>query len=278
MHPHLYMRSLFAAGAFSLLSLLNSAAAAADAVSDEMIRQLPKIKDFVEVPIKTLRAVETEDGKIFFLNETGRYVIGGTLFDAWTKQKLDNVRGMRNNFTHIRLSEMGFKTSDFSVITVGNGSKEVFVFADPLCRWCHELINEIRSDKAEALRKDYRFLIVAVPALGDESARLVKHLACTTEKSDAKKLDAFTGRTLESLPSKENASCSAAYERLLIASHMLGIRSVPFVIAPDGRFTAGKPKDLASWLKEGDAGLEKEAEELREALKRTADRMKNNRQ
>lgn len=277
MHPHLYMRSLFAASTFSLLSLLNSAAAA-DAVSDEIIRQLPKIKDFVELPVKTLRAVETEDGKIFFLNETGRYVIGGTLFDAWTKQKLDNVRGMRHNFTHIRLSEMGFKTSDFSAITVGNGSKEVFVFADPLCRWCHELINEIRSDKTEALRKDYRFLIVAIPALGDESARLVKHLACTTEKSEAKKLDAFTSRTLESLPSKETASCSATYERLLIASRMLGIRSVPFVIAPDGRFTAGKPKDLASWLKEGDAELEKETAELRAALKRTADRMKNNRQ
>lgn len=277
MRAPVYSR-LIAASVLTLLSLSGSGVSASDAVSDEMIRQLPKIRDFVEVPIKTLRAVETEDGKIFFLNETGRYVISGMLFDAWTKQKLDSVRGMRNNFTHIRLSEMGFKTSDFSAIAIGSGSKEVFVFADPLCRWCHELINEIRSDKAADLRKNYRFLIVAVPALGDESARLVKHLTCTKEKSDDKKLDAFVGRAIESIPSAETAACTAAYERLLIASHMLGIRSVPFVIAPDGRFTAGKPKDLAAWLNEGDKRLEKEAEELRAALKRTSERLKNNRQ
>lgn len=277
MKAPVYFR-LIATGTLTLLSLFGTCVFATDTVSDEMIRQLPKIRDFVEVPIRTMRAVETEDGKIFFLNETGRYVVSGMLFDAWTKQKLDSVRSMRNNFTHIRLSEMGFKSTDFSAITIGSGNKDVFIFADPLCRWCHELINEIRSNKAENLRKNYRFLIVAVPALGDESARLVKHLTCTTEKSDTKKLDAFVGRTIDSLSSAETASCTAAYERLLIASHMLGIRSVPFVIAPDGRFTAGKPKELAAWLKEGDEQIEKEAQALRDALKRTSERLKNNRQ
>lgn len=272
MYAYTSARSLFTAGALSLFSLLNTAAAA-DAVSDEMIRQLPKIKDFVEVPVKTLRAVETEDGKVFFLNESGRYVVSGQLFDAWTKQKLNNVRSMRHNFTHIRLSEMGFKPHDFSPMSVGAGSKEVYIFADPLCRWCHELINEIRSDKDASLRKAYRFRIVATPALGDESSRLVKHLICSTEKRDEKKLDALVGRAIESLPSDETAACRKAYDNLLIASHMLGIKSVPFVIAADGRFTAGKPHDLSAWLSEGDRQIEKEADELRHALKRAADKI-----
>nr|WP_252152636.1 disulfide isomerase DsbC N-terminal domain-containing protein [Escherichia coli] len=47
-----------------------------------------KIEDIVELPIKGVRAVQS-DGQIMFLSENGRFVISGQIYDLWSKKPLN---------------------------------------------------------------------------------------------------------------------------------------------------------------------------------------------
>jgi thiol:disulfide interchange protein DsbC len=53
--------------------------------------------------------------------------------------------------------------------------------------------------------------------------------------------------TLATLPSKETCD-SSQYDQTLLTAHFIGIEGVPFVVAPDGRVSQGRPKSLKSWL------------------------------
>ena len=44
-----------------------------------------KIKEIVTLPIKGIRAVES-DGQIVFISDNGRFVITGQIYDVWGKK------------------------------------------------------------------------------------------------------------------------------------------------------------------------------------------------
>ena len=41
----------------------------------------------------------------------------------------------------------------------------------------------------------------------------------------------------------------AGYNDTLMTAQLLGVQGVPFVVASDGRFVAGKPQDVKAFLK-----------------------------
>nr|AEZ49674.1 hypothetical protein pMR0211_0062 [Providencia stuartii] len=98
---------------------------------------------------------------------------------------------------------------------------------------------------AKSLVDDYTFKFIVIPALGAESNRLAKNLYCAKDKTHA--LDALMNNTLGSLPSKETCD-PGQYDQTLLTAHFIGIEGVPFVVAPDGRVSKGRPKNLKSWL------------------------------
>ncbi len=231
---------------------------------------LPKIRDVIDLPLHGLRAVEDEKGNIFFLSENGRYVVSGTLIDAWEKKRLKSVRDMRFNFSHMDLEKIGIKVDDLNPILLGTGSKKVVIFIDPQCHWCHSLIQEIMENNS--LKTDYTFKIVAVPALGDESNRLSEALFCTTD-DNGKRLNALLDKSIDSLKQPDPSRCKRKYDRLLVAAQMIGITRVPYIIAPDTRFVVGKPKDLKAWLTEGDAQLVLMEQKQKELLKKASEHL-----
>jgi len=127
-----------------------------------------KIKEIVTLPIKGIRAVES-DGQIVFISDNGRFVITGQIYDVWGRMDVDKL----------------------NTISFGHGPKDVVLFVDPRCGVCHKLIGE-----AKPLAEEYTFKIVVIPALGDESNQLAKALHCAKDKTNA--LDALLNNTLGS--------------------------------------------------------------------------------
>lgn len=198
-----------------------------------------KIEDIVKLPINGVRAVQS-DGQIMFLSENGRFVISGQIYDLWSKKPLNTMSQMRDVAERLHFKSMGMDVDTLNTISMGRGGKEVVVFVDPRCTVCHKLMDESKS-----LVDEYTFKFVVIPALGAESNRLAKGLYCAKDKTNA--LDAFMNNTTASLPSKETCD-PAQYDQTLLTAHFIGIEGVPFVVAPDGRVSKGRPKNLKSWL------------------------------
>lgn len=198
-----------------------------------------KIQEIVTLPIKGIRAVQS-DGQIVYISDNGRFVISGQIYDLWSKKPLSSMSEMRDVSERLHLKEMGMDVNKLNTISLGHGPKDVVLFVDPRCSVCHKLIGEAKS-----LAEAYTFKIVVIPALGDESNRLAKALHCAKDKTNA--LDALLNNSLGTLPSK--APCDPAqYDQTLLTAHLIGIQGVPFVVAPDGRVSNGRPNNLKSWL------------------------------
>lgn len=198
-----------------------------------------KIEDIVKLPIKGIRAVES-DGQIIFLSENGRFVISGQIYDLWSQKPLNTMPQMRDVAEYIHFKKMGMNVDILNTISIGYGEKEVVFFVDPRCAVCHKLMNEAKS-----LVNDYTFKIIVIPALGAESNRLAKALYCAKDKTHA--FDALMNSTLGTLPSK--ADCDLGqYDQTLLMVHFIGIEGVPFIVASDGRVSKGRPKNLKLWL------------------------------
>lgn len=198
-----------------------------------------KIDDIVKLPITGMRAVESE-GQILFVSESGRFVITGQLHDIWSRTALSTMSQIRDASERLHLRRMGLDVDALNTISLGSGPREVVIFVDPRCSACHTLIEDAR-----ALAGDYTFKLVVVPALGDESNRLAKALYCAQDKARA--LDALVGNALGDLAQRP-ACDTTGYDQTLLMAHMLSIEGVPIVVAPDGRYSKGRPLDLKSWL------------------------------
>lgn len=220
--------------------LLLSVAASTNAVQLDLSNpDANKLEAVVHLPIKSLKAVEA-NGEIFYMSENGRFVLRGQLYDIWYKDTLDTINQINDSATRIHFNRMGTNFDDFNTISIGTGNKQAVAFVDPLCTICHKLMAD-----AEDLGKEYTFKFVVVPALGDESNKLARHLFCAENSEDAAK--AYMNNTLATVAQKENCD-TAQYDQTLLMAHLLDVKGVPFVVAPDGRYSQGRPKELKSWL------------------------------
>ena len=241
-----------------------------DVVTQEILKSMPQIADAVQFPEGAFHAVLNTNGQLFFLSPTGRYVMMGMMYDAWEKRPLQTINQMRDSFSHIRPTNMGVKVADLDPIVIGKGTQEITIFVDPQCHWCHELIKEIRKD--QTLLKNYRVNFLVVPALGDVSADLTRTLFCSSERRPEKLLSALTEKKIDRLPAAPKCNTDKLDRRLVFAQ-MIGVKAVPFILAPDGRWQRGKPQDLHGWLKDGDRAMKEEAAKVRASLKQAAEEM-----
>lgn len=195
----------------------------------------------VELPIKSLRAVEA-NGEIVFLSENGRFVLKGQLYDVWYRDTVDTIPQMVDASTRLHFKRLASDIDEQNVLTIGTGPKQVVVYVDPLCAICHKLMQD-----AQKMAKQYTFKFLVVPALGDKSNELSRRVFCASDKDEA--LKSFMSNTLETLPQKESCEM-AGYDNTLLLAQLLDIQAVPFVVAPDGRFSYGRPAELKKWLED----------------------------
>lgn len=206
-------------------------------------QDIPVLDGISEIKMDSLKAIET-NGRIFFMSPNGRFVIQGDLTDTWQKKKLVTLKEIDYASKHINISKMGLPIDELNVIKVGKGEKEVIVFVDPQCDPCKKFF-----EKAKKNTDKYTFKFIVVPALGPESNKMATSMFCSKNKTNLEKH--FLERTLLELEQKE--TCDKKYYNLtLTVAQLIGIKNVPFFIAPSGIYKEGEGKDFWNWVeKEG---------------------------
>lgn len=206
-----------------------------------MAAQNIPIEEIVTVPIRNLKAVESE-GQIVFMSDNGRFVLIGQLIDVWQRKSLDTMSQISDAVTRLSFENMGLNIDDLNTVTVGQGSAQVVAFVDPLCESCITLI-----DQAESLGDRYSFKFVFVPALGNQSVQSAKNISCANDKKAA--LQSVRNGTSASLTGTEDCD-GTRFQTTLIAADLMGINGVPFIVAPNGEIGRGMPDNLVEWLKD----------------------------
>jgi len=206
-------------------------------------QEIPQVDGITSIQMKSLKAVET-NGIIYFMSPNGRFVIEGSMTDVWQKKKLVTLKEIEYASNHIDLQKMGISIDELNVISIGKGKKEIIIFVDPQCDACKKFLK-----KAKTKLDEYTFKFVVVPALGDESNKMAVSMFCAKDKTNLE--HHFLERTLLAL--EQNKSCDKKYYNLtLTLSELIGIRHVPFFIAPTGLYKAGEGQDIWKWVaKEG---------------------------
>lgn len=143
----------------------------------------------------------------------------------------------------VDLKRLGLDPASLGAIDLGNGKEDVVAFVDPRCPHCRSLL-----EKLPDLAERYRFRLVPLPVLGRDSETAVVRLDCLAERDATAAREALLSGKVEALPEAAGTCGQSQAQRALVTARLLGIRGVPYLIAPDGRLQQGVPDDLEAWL------------------------------
>lgn len=236
---------------FAAAALLSAGAASANgpATTSEPAMDVAGIRNLIrskttaikKLPAGGLVMVEA-DGQIFVSSENGRIIVSGArVFDTWNNSEIKDVGEIDKLSNKIDLAMLGVKIDELGPLETGMGKKTVVMFVDPSCPHCHRMMAQ-----AAKLSSDYKFQFVLLPLLGPESIEKAKKAVCASDKQAAAK--ALVDETLSKFPAPDPSCSLIPLQKALVTAKVIGVDSVPFIIAPDGTMQRGAPKDLNEWL------------------------------
>nr|WP_176456105.1 DsbC family protein [Pseudomonas fluorescens]CEK42553.1 hypothetical protein PQBR55_0174 [Pseudomonas fluorescens SBW25] len=200
-------------------------------------------ENLVGLPVSGL-AVAEKNGKLRFVSDNGRFLIEGRMYDTWNKEYIDSLEMADRASKYIDFEKMKFNVQDLDPLVFGTGKKQVTVFVDPYCGFCHKMFGQMQD-----LQNDYTFNIVQLPILGESSVGRVRDVLCAADKAEALKT-VLSGDNNSVL--KQVASCDQLpVNKRLITAQFFAIKGVPHSIRQDGLITKGFIPDLKGWLAQG---------------------------
>lgn len=206
-----------------------------------MLAQEPDLHNRVVIKTSDLTAVE-KNGELIFITSDGRFAIKGEITEVWRKQQIKDIDHLKYLSERIDIDSLKLPYEKMNVIEFGEGEKIISLFVDPRCGVCKRLLTDAKNEK------EYKFRVFIIPALGDESNELSKKAFCSKSKIDQPILLAkLISGDLNSLEQQPNCD-TKFYDLGLMTAHILGIKSVPWIISPDGRTIAGYKDNLWNWI------------------------------
>lgn len=207
-----------------------------------------EIHQSYKLPGADLIMVQSGD-KVYFTTPNARYLIRGQLYDTWHGKFLSSIDQAKALGDTINLKKLPVSIDkDLEPFYLGTGEKEAVVFLDPHCPYCHKLLKQM-----EQLRRDFRFKLILIPALGDQSARTIRLLRCGTEGKDRNE-EVVTRLIQADWKGLKDEQCDLnPFLKSAVLAKILGVEGVPFLIAPDGRVLRGYTEDLEGFLREKNA-------------------------
>jgi thiol:disulfide interchange protein DsbC len=168
---------------------------------------------------------EVRIGKsILYTDDTGKYVIDGSLYETQTRKNLTaevKERLLRVDFASLPLS--------LAIKTVKGSGKRVFAtFEDPNCGYCKKM------QAALAEMTDYTMYTFIDPILSQDSAAKAKDIWCAADQSMAWKQAMQTGM----VPTPKQG-CLAPISDLLALGRTLNVDGTPTIIFADGTRAPG---------------------------------------
>jgi thiol:disulfide interchange protein DsbC len=200
------------------------------------------IRGMQRLPVAGVQMVDV-GGRVLFVSDNGRYVFTGPAWDLWHGAKLQTLEEGARLAARVDLKRLGLDPATLGAIDLGSGEEDVVAFVDPHCPHCRGLV-----EKLPGLKERYRFRLVPLPVLGSDSETAVVRLDCLAEQDPAAAREALIAGTVDALPEAAGTCGQAQAQRALVTARLLGIRGVPYLIAPDGRLRQGVPDDLTAWL------------------------------
>ncbi|MDQ6979016.1 MAG: DsbC family protein [Mariprofundaceae bacterium] len=232
------MRRLLLLGLVTGMMQTTAWAAAAPAEVDKSIRQAN-----TDLPINTIETTQIPSlyelrvgNEVFYTNKTGRYIIaGGHIFDTVTKKDLTKDR--LEVINKINWNDLPL---DKAIVSGDPKGKEVAVFTDPDCPYCHQLEKALVGAKGI---KVYTFLF-PLESLHPQAKAHATSIWCSKDRHAALVDLMVNGKTLA------EGECSTPIADIQALAASFGIRGTPTLIARDGRKRSGasSAEQLLAWL------------------------------
>lgn len=166
------------------------------------------------------------DGRIFYLTDDGRYLLGGPLIDIKANQNLTQAHLDRINaipFDSLPLARAIKRVK-------GNGSRRIAIFEDPDCPYCRKLEQEMRGiDNLTT----YVFLY-PIEQLHPGSSNKSKAIWCAKDRAKAWD-DAMRNGAVPAGP----ANCANPIEKNIAYGREHGINGTPTMILANGHRLVG---------------------------------------
>ncbi len=197
-----------------------------------------------KLPLKDLNFIRTKEGITYLLSDDGRYVFQGALFDVWNGEQIESIGEMEALTDRVSFDYIGVTSDKMFTLDLGTASKEAFVFSDPNCSICHNLIRNIRVSKL--INKNYRIKIVITPLLKKSSMEKTKKLAGIAEKDQAMAVNAFIENSFDNIKATEKMNDKIDYN--LLVARALSIHNFPYIVNSQGRMHIGIPDDIYLFL------------------------------
>jgi len=200
------------------------------------------IRGMQRLPVTGVQMVDAGE-RVLFVSDNGRYVFTGPAWDLWHGTKLTTLEEGARLAARVDLKRLGLDPASLGAIDLGSGKEDVVAFVDPRCPHCRSLL-----EKLPDLTELYRFRLVPLPVLGPDSETAVVRLDCLAESDPDAARKALLAGDVAVLPEATGTCGQAPAQRALVTARLLGIRGVPYLVAPDGRLQQGVPADLTAWL------------------------------
>jgi thiol:disulfide interchange protein DsbC len=153
--------------------------------------------------------------RVLFVSDNGRYVFTGPAWDLWHGAKLATLEEGARLAARVDLKRLGLDPATLRALDLGSGEEDVVAFVDPRCPHCRSLLGKL-------------------PRLAERDLAAAR--------------TALIAGTIAALPDAAGTCGQARAQRALVTARLLGIRGVPYLIAPDGRLQQGVPANLHAWL------------------------------
>jgi thiol:disulfide interchange protein DsbC len=212
------------------LALLGAGAAFGDEATirknlAERLPGLPKIDEVTKTPMAGLYEVRMGT-EVVYADETGSYLIQGSLVDVRTRTDLTQAR--IDKLTAIDFASLPLK--DALLIKQGSGARKLVIFGDPNCGYCKRIERDLLTLKDVSI---YTFLY---PILGPDSNVKSRDIWCAKDPAKAWRAWMVDGQA----PPKAAANCdAAAIDRNVEMGRKYKVTGTPGVVFEDGSRAPG---------------------------------------
>ena len=202
----------------------------AHAQQEEKIKAALK-KSVPEAPVDSVRRINYGNlyevvvgGDIYYTDETGGFLISGSIIDLKTKQNVTEARMRQVNA--IKWADLPLDNA--VKITRGNGSRKVAIFEDPNCGYCKRFERDLLGVT------DITVYVFLYPILAPDSMEKSKAVWCAADRGkmwlDHMTRDAaITGDT----------KCETPIEKTLALGREKRIQGTPTIIFENGERVPG---------------------------------------
>ncbi len=182
-----------------------------------------KVNSLTPSPVPGIMEVVVEGNQVIYIDETGRYLFVGNLFDV---VKGVNLRQEKED----ELSVVDFAALPLeNTVVQGDGEVKIAIFDDPDCPYCRKLHKELKQLKNVRIHY-FLFNLPMHPEAYDKS----KKILCAEDKLGA--LDrAMNGDPLDDLEICE----TDLVEKNKELSERLGVRGTPHIVIENGQSIRG---------------------------------------